>query len=101
MNDPNEFFTGFPDRPDAPEFWKLSDVVLRNDARCSESEEGFEEVITEVIPIEVLTYMAEQRAMRVIHPLAVLIDPELFISLTAMFMDGFLIGANYAKEAGK
>lgn len=56
LNDPR-----FPDRPDHPDFWKLSEIVLQLDGRSNDEAFSVEGTASEVVDLESLTYMAIQR----------------------------------------
>lgn len=77
----------FPDRPNHPDFWKLSAIVLGLDAKA----ERGDSIETLVGPVDwdSLVYMAEQRAARV-SP-----DPEIYRALVSLFIDGFALGCKY------
>lgn len=100
----------FPERPNHPDFWRLSSVVLKLDGRmdAAKSEDEQEAVwadnVARFIDEPSLTYLAMQRSMRV---LGVKSQSELrrraddIIKLTVVYMEGFQIGAETASEAIK
>lgn len=104
-------FSSFPGRPETEEFWWLSEILLESDGRCDEGEEGeFLKIIEEIIPIDTITYVAKQRALRVILRdapplpealLIALVDPETLAALSAMFIDGFNVGHRYGTKHPK
>jgi hypothetical protein len=82
----------FPDRPQSETFWKLSEILLKHDGAASEGDD-VESVIHDYIDDEdALIYMATHRAMRVTS------DPDTRALLAALFIDGFMAGAAFAKE---
>jgi hypothetical protein len=81
-------------RPDHPDFWKLSNVVIQIDA-MAEQHQGFAEIVGAVIDIDSVTYMAEQRAIRAMGPNA---SPATMSLIGATWIDGFMAGINYQKE---
>lgn len=93
MTTDHAFDPRFPDRPNVPEFWRLSEVVCGLDEEI-DTGTPLVEVTERVIPMDVLTYMAKQRVMRVVGPL---VPDEVLITLASIYLDGFVSGANYAK----
>jgi hypothetical protein len=55
----------FPNRPDHPDFWKLSDILIGNDTTAESGPHGLDQVMDSV-PVDMATiiYMANQRVMR-------------------------------------
>lgn len=99
----SDFFPGPEHRPDVKEFWQLSEIVLRNDAIATEGEaEGFHRVVQEFVPMEVATYMGEQRVAIFLNGMGFPMPPEPVLGMmVAIWMDGFCAGAKYAKEYPK
>lgn len=106
MSDFDNGIPGPPNRPDVPEFWHLSEIVLGMDADA-EDEAGLLKIITEIIPEEVLTYMAEQRTLFAFDrdPLLSMVRGPLrfhfFILMVAAYHDAFCAGAIYQKKYGE
>lgn len=100
----SDFFGENPQRPDVPEFWHLSEVVLQMDGRCEEPG-GFDATVREVIPPEVLAYMSIQRAFRALgartQEEVARIPPELLAVVGSLYVDGFIAGANYRERYPK
>lgn len=90
-------FEHFPGRPDHPDFWKLSDVLLRNDGRVSEDNGGFTATVTEHIDSDVLAYVSVQRALIQCHHQQMPPTPQTVAVLAAMWVDGFIMGCGYTK----
>ena len=102
----SDFMDGdkFPNRPDVPEFWHLSEIVLGNDAEASEKgSAGLLGVIEKIIPIEVLQYMATQRALIQMHRVFHSKYDELNVPMmmSAAWIDGFAAGAKYGQKYPK
>ena len=86
-------------RPDHDDFWLMAEVVQDMDAAADEG--NFDRIIRPVVDMESLAYVAEQRAMRVVGPLA---SQEVYVKLQAAWLDAFIAGALYQKrkmERGK
>lgn len=91
----------FPNRPDHPDFWRLSEVVLQLDGAIDEAEDKeavWERVVSDIVDIPSLEYMAEQRALRAVGSAA---PVALITKLTALYLDGFCAGAKFAAEDRK
>lgn len=91
----NEFFGEHPNRPDHPDFWHLSEIVLEHDATSAETG-GIEAVLAECIDTDSVGYMAVQRAVRA----ATSGEPTL-LKLGACFIDGFALGVKFQQRYGK
>jgi len=105
----NDLFPGPPDRPDTPEFWRLSEIVLKHDSDAL-VDGGLEKVIEQFVPEDVAGYMAVHRsaAMLEMSPLFVLIrmaNPGHFLTIhlttAAAWNDGFCAGAAYERKYGE
>lgn len=86
--------TEFPNRPDTPDFWRLSAVLIDQDAYADDPQPGVrvDERITQVIDPASLLYAANQRALRAIA----LLDMSAPVSaLGAIWVDAFLAGTEY------
>jgi hypothetical protein len=81
-------------RPEHPDFWKLSEVVIQIDA-MAEQHQGFTEIVGRMIDVDSVTYMAEQRAIRAMGPNA---SPATRALIGATWIDGFMAGINYRKQ---
>jgi hypothetical protein len=84
----------FPDRPDTPEFWHLSEIVLANDANS----DGVAQVVNQIIEVRVLQYVAMNRAGKACQALG--LPDALEPMLAAAIMDGFAAGAMYERKYG-
>lgn len=90
----------FPNRPDSPDFWRLSDVVLKLDGRATEGNEPFEQLAGPLIDIEALEYMAEQRTAAFTQAVGVPPTPELQSLLVTVFVTSVLTGIEFEKAGG-
>lgn len=93
----NDIFGHHPGRPDHPDFWRLSETVLKLDGRLAEDPTAFESTVGEVVDLETCTYMAKQRAMRVMMHLGIDFDTttgrQLLAALASAWIDGFMVGS--------
>jgi hypothetical protein len=86
----------WPGRPNTPEFWRLSDLVLQLDGASAEP--GFD--LTDVVPTDLtaLQYMAEQRYGMFCQRLG-LPENRMFKSMfIAAYMEAFTVGHNYHEK---
>jgi hypothetical protein len=85
MEDPQH-----PDRPQTKDYWKLSEILLKLDGRFTEDVADFGAFLKAIVDKESVLYVADQRALRFesfgLGPLA------------ALWLDGFLIGNEWATE---
>lgn len=86
-------------RPDHPDFLMLSEVVIAQDNAMDGATIPFEEFVGQTIDIGSLSYMAEQRAMRVTGPY---VTRQETAKVAAVYMDAFMAGAAFqAKKNGQ
>lgn len=109
----DEQSAGFPNRPDVPEFWNLSEVIIAHDAQA-ETQADMVAGVNAVIPVEVLEYVAEERSKVAMHDL-LHVPPEaiaakVFVLTSAdelhnvvcvAWADAFMCGAEYQAKHGK
>ena len=95
----------FPNRPDNPDFWRLSELVLQLDGQASEGGNRIDEIVATVVDPRSLAYVAMHRAMRV---LGISTRRELTIHmaeaarLATVYHEGFVIGCRFeAKKRNK
>lgn len=86
-----------PQRPDHPDFWELSAVLIDEDTGVKSSEQ-FGEFTARFVDPEVLVYVARQRVLRT--PLG---QGPYMVQATgcSIWMDGFLAGVQFKRgDAG-
>lgn len=113
MSDFDGGIPGPPDRPDCPEFWQLSEIVLGLDASCEQvqNDEEFTSVLTKMlagrIPVEVIEYTSMQRTamtLGAINPVALMLlggPEELHLLLMTTWCDAFTAGMEYQRKYGE
>lgn len=92
MKDPNFF-----NRPDHPDFWRLSRLVRKHD----EDDAAFEAVVGAVVDLDSALYMADQRALRSMAMLPTFdaaTPAQRRALLGALYLDAFMLGAAFAKD---
>lgn len=82
-----------PDRPQHPDFWHLSEVILEMDGDFYEEPGDFEKYIASEIDLESLFYTATQRAIR--------LQGRSVGSIAAIYMEAVLVGMRYERRYGK
>lgn len=106
--DIDDIMKGPEQRPsDDPNFWRLSSIVLQMDARMRDALNDDErnavwlDVLKDVgIAIDTISYMALQRAMRVIGVTdreSLARNSDLVSQIAAAWCDAFVAGANYER----
>jgi hypothetical protein len=105
----NDIFGGNSARPDKPDFWRLSEIVLKFDGRMQaattddEKEVVWQEAYAEHAEMDCVAYMAMQRTF---HILGIRSKMELLAmqtevaKLTTVYMEGFLLGCEFRKAGG-
>jgi len=89
----------FPDRPDTPDFWRLSEVGLHHDGAALEEEDGLNRIINSIIDQPSLLYAIEHRLGNagVITPATPI---ALKAKLMALYVDAFCLGADFIRRGG-
>jgi hypothetical protein len=104
---PNDLFNRPEGAPDGPDFWALSNVVLRQDGRIEAAvdsgdiEEAYNSVLAEAgVTHEAIHYMAQQRAYRLLG-ISTAEEAErsarMIGAMAAMFLDGFMVGSGFER----
>lgn len=100
-------FGNFPQRPEVPDFWRISSILLKLDAGMQEAEmeEGrdtfYENNVTRWVDSKALHYSAMQRAIR---PLGIKTQGDLAAHvrevtlLSTLWAEGFMVGAEFVTE---
>lgn len=95
MNDPLHD-PRFPDRPDTPDFWRLSETVLEQDGR---SVEGGEDPFTIAdVDQKSITYMARHRVAMAFGGAP--IPTNVLTTIIALYVDAFTVGRGFEKRGG-
>lgn len=100
MDAMKRMFGDFPDRPDHPDFWRMSDVVLKLDGRMQEggTEETFVESIAESIDMDSVMYMAQERCSILLEQMGA--PMALLPMLMTTFMTSVVTGIEFQKAGG-
>jgi len=83
----------FPDRPDHPDFLRLSKAVIHFDSEADGGRD-IEEIVGELIDLPSLIYMADQRILRT----GLQGGNAIRARLLALYVDAFSLGYRIAQE---
>ncbi len=102
----SELFGDRPQRPVHPDFWRISETVLANDAPMEEaSTDGQRGVAwrvrtSQVVDVESVTYMALQRALLAGRQLPDLAQLPAQGVIATVWIDAFVAGAGFERAGG-
>ena len=83
----------FPDRPDHPDYWLMSQAVIDTDKVADSGDQPITDMVGRIVDTASLRYMAEQRAGRTVN--AGIAPRSSWIALAAAWMDAFYAGTRY------
>lgn len=87
----------FPDRPDHPDFWRLSRAVIANDTLADKGMPIEAILVSRGLDnIESLRYMAEQRVLRAFGHNFISTDAKAL--MVSLYMDAFAAALGYVQE---
>lgn len=97
LNDPR-----FPNRPNTPDFWRLSEVALAHDAAVDLEDGGrpLADVIAELVDEPSLIYLASQRMGNAFDISPRSVGPELWVIFLGLYLDAFCKGVSFEKAGG-
>lgn len=79
-------------RPDHPDFWLLSEIVIDQDTASFNETILFDDMVGQIVDTKSLAYLADQRALRILGPAATNRERA---KIAAVFMDAFMVGAKF------
>lgn len=103
----NDIFGNMPARPNHPDFWRLSSIVLKYDTRIQaapddDSKEAvWRDNVVRWVDENSLVYMASQRAMRALGLETrgdIANNLDLMIRCSTLYQEAFQFGAEFATE---
>jgi hypothetical protein len=103
----NDVFGHMPKRPDHPDFWRLSEILLGYDSgmdTATDKDEFWESAVAAVINPQSLMYTAMQRASRVFNITTVedlRAHAKEVAIFTTVWCEGFLLGSDFQTRGGK
>ena len=91
----------FPDRPQSPDFWRLSESVLMLDGRAQQDDATVKAITDEFVDTDAVTYVAEQRAGLMLRSFDMEHLPRsVQLMLVSMYMGGVVHGIAFEKAGG-
>ncbi len=85
---------GFPNRPDHPDFRRLSWIIQGLDADMDGGKDSFDNILRAKVDPASLIYLAEQRISRI----APIITPTLDFLLKALYLEAFIVGCSFTES---
>lgn len=82
----------FPNRPAHPDFARLSELVLELDAQSHEAD-GVDDIIARIVDEGSVSYLAFQRALRVVQLMGDRGDPV--VRAAGLYVEGFVMGYRF------
>lgn len=79
-------------RPEHDDFWLLSQIIIDNDNAMETGTVLMEDKLAQVVDPDSVTYMARQRALRVVGPYATTREQA---KIAAIWLDAFMAGAAF------
>lgn len=104
--DIRDVIPGPADRPDHPDFWRISQTLLAGDAPIEEAsdpdakERAWRERVASVVDQESVTYAAIHRAQFAFGPPSSHDDVVTSSKGASLFIDGFVTGAKFQQAGG-
>lgn len=94
-----------PRRPNHPDLWRISEVLLHNDgavdgAAPDEKRTVWVGITEDLVDMESLLFMADQRVLRAFGPMRSMDEIPLRTRLAGLVIDAFVAGAGYQKAGG-
>lgn len=90
----------FPDRPQSPDFWRITEVVNQQDGRSTEGQQEMDQVIGDIVDGEAVAYMAVQRARMVQRESGLSENKVLTQMMAAIWVDAFTVGVRFERAGG-
>lgn len=105
MGDLDDLFGPGPmgDRPDHDDFKALVHLVLQQDGKTEDADFDMDAYLASMGDPGSISYVAIQRALRVLQLITgpdLQGDHHLWIMLSSLWIDGFMIGARFADREG-
>lgn len=85
-------------RPKHPDFWRLSKVVREHDDRAID--EGLPALTAELADLDSVSYMADQRVLRVEMLVTGTLPPAMRDAMQSLYLDAFYAGVGFQRAGG-
>lgn len=90
----------FPDRPQHPDFWRLSEAVLYLDGEADEGGRDIATITAGLVDPESLSYLCTVRAERFLLQLGMPNRPALVMAVAAGMLNGVATGILFEQRGG-
>lgn len=108
MSDIGSLFGDFPGRPEHPDFWRLSEIILQLDGKFNEDDAAVEDEVGMECDVATAFYMARQHAERMVEnlerifggPMHLEVESAIGGSLMAIWFQAFIMGSRFQKRGG-
>jgi hypothetical protein len=89
----------FPNRPDHPDFWLMSEVLVAQDTQADQGVQSFDDMVNRYVDLKSLRYVAEQQAGMFIQQRGarklVYGSREVEVMIEAAFLAAFVHGVRF------
>jgi hypothetical protein len=89
----------FPKRPDHPDFWLISEVLVAQDAQADQGVQKFDDMVSRYVDLKSLQYASEQQAGMFLQQRGarklVYGSGEVEVMITAAFLTAFVHGIRF------
>jgi hypothetical protein len=94
-----------PDRPNTPDLWRISEVLLKNDGAIDEAPDEDKRatwlsITSAVVDVDSVRFMAEQRVLRAFGPVTKNTNLQVRAALVSLAVDSFITGACFQRAGG-
>ena len=89
----------FPNRPQTPDFWRLSETILMLDGR-SGGGALVAEVVAGFVDVQSALYMTDQRVEMLIRDLGIEVSTAMRVVLLTVYMGGLTHGIAFEQAGG-
>lgn len=98
-----DVFGEAPGRPDHPDFWRLSEIILQLDSAIAEGAASVIGEISSEVDLKSATYMADQHGRRCVEILGIKGDAKTLLEtmFVANWYQAFIMGSRFQKRGGK
>ncbi len=99
MNDPLRD-PRFPNRPQHPDFWRLSETAMALDGKTAESGASVSDVASPDIDVESLFYAAESRVNLMLQATGLKVPDSVQGAMVAIYISALVHGIEFQKAGG-
>lgn len=92
------FMGGPANQPQHPDFFALSDVILKMDGDADEGGVSTPDALGEVVDFPTLMYVIDQRLLRIEMAQGFQLSQRSRITMSAIYLEAFLMGAKFQQR---